>query len=102
MQADRGPSSQLQSDDGEVGLGIDHMTTDPALAAWTSQLLPQHAEVAVAQMPWLPTHKMHLTMEYVASTSFVRGMKALQDQDLLVAKVFDDNSIEGLYHKFDG
>ena len=75
LQADCGPSLQLQSDDGHIGLGIDHMTTNTALAAWTSQLLPEQADVAVAQMPWLPTHKMHLTMECVASTSCVRVMK---------------------------
>ena len=76
LQADCGPSLQLQSDDFAIGLGIDHMTTDTALAAWTNQLLPQHEEAAVAQMPWLPTHKIHLSMECVASTSFVRVMKA--------------------------
>ena len=73
--ADCEPGLQPHTTDAAVGSGTDHITTADALAAWTSQLPSNPEKVAVAQLPWLPAHKIKLTMECIASTSFAQVMK---------------------------
>ena len=75
LQEDCGPGLQPHSTNAAMDTGTDHTATTDTLAAWTSQLPPKHEEVDVAQLPWLPAHKIKLTMECIASTSSVRVMK---------------------------
>ena len=75
LQADCGPGLQPHTTNAGLDSGTDNITTANALAAWTRQLPPNPEEDAVAQLPWLPAQKNKLTMECIASTSFVRVMK---------------------------
>ena len=74
QKADCGRGLQRVTD-AAMDTGTDHITTTDALAAWISHLPPEPEEVAVAQLPWLLARKINLTMECIASTSFVRVMK---------------------------
>lgn len=71
LQADCGPGSQPRT----IDAATDYLTTEDVLAAWIIQLPPEPEETAVAKLPWLPAQNITLTVECIASTSFIRVVK---------------------------